>query len=352
MTRQIGADGATGATGVTGAPRTAVAAALAAVAAVVAVAAAPPAAAQGRPDDDGGAVIERAELTVGPSHKPIRAVAIDNLLGDVHVEGHDGDSVTIVAVKQAPDVDALERLRVTLVPDPDGTVRLTTTLGDGRERPRTALGSLRLDLTVRVPRAARVAGRVGSGRLVVKHVDGGAELDAGAGTIVVQNVAGRVLARSVDGDQSFTTVFGDLDVHAVDADLALDTIRGRMLRAQLHSGSIDARRVASRDVRLQTIDGDIRVDAEPGGWAQGKGAIVVSSLRGDVAVTVRATVRLRVRARAGGQVVLAGAVTRGGRDRWVEGQFGQAGRPSQLGTVRLESRFGDVAFSVADPDAP
>ncbi|MBE7454076.1 MAG: hypothetical protein HS111_36090 [Kofleriaceae bacterium] len=179
-------------------------------------------------------MIERAELTVGPSQKPIRAVAIDNLLGDVHVEGHDGDSVTIVAVKQAPDVDALERLRVTLVPDPDGTVRLTTALGDGRERPRTALGSLRLDLTVRVPRAARAAGRVGSGRLVVKHVDGGAELDAGAGTIVVQNVAGRVLARSVDGDQSFTTVFGDLDVHAVDADLALDTIRGRMLRAQLH----------------------------------------------------------------------------------------------------------------------
>ncbi|MBE7454075.1 MAG: hypothetical protein HS111_36085 [Kofleriaceae bacterium] len=79
----------------------------------------------------------------------------------------------------------------------------------------------------------------------------------------------------------------------------------------------------------------------------------MSSLRGDVAVTVRATVRLRVRARAGGQGrAAAGAVTRGGRDRWVEGQFGQAGRPSQLGTVRLESRFGDVAFTVADPDAP
>jgi hypothetical protein len=76
---------------------------------------------------------------------------------------------------------------------------------------------------------------------------------------------------------------------------------------------------------------------------------VVSSLRGDIDVSVRATVRLDVRARAGGEVVLAGAVTRGGSQRWVEGQFGQAGRPSQLGTVKLESRYGDVAFSVVNP---
>jgi DUF4097 and DUF4098 domain-containing protein YvlB len=228
-------------------------------------------------------------------------------------------------------------------------VRLTTTLGDGRERPLAALAGLRIDLTIRVPRAARVEGRVGSGRLEVKNVDGGAELDAGAGTISVTNVAGRVLARSVDGDQQFTTVFGDLDAHAVDADLALDTIRGRKLTAQIHSGSIDARRVASRDVRLYAIDGDIHVDADTGPWDRARGAIVVSSLRGDVDVEVRATVRLAVKARAGGQVVLAGAVTRAGRDRWIEGQFGRAGRPSQLGSVRLESRYGDVAFSVVDP---
>lgn len=302
------------------------------------------------PDDENdGEVVERAELTVGPSRRPIRSVVIDNALGDVKVEGHDSDHVTIVSVKHAPDVETLERLRVTLVPDPDGTVRLTTTLGDGRERPPTSLAGLRIDLTIRVPRSARVDGHVGSGRLEVKHLDGGADLDAGAGTINVENVAGRVLARSVDGDQTFNTVFGDLDAHAIDADLALDTIRGRALTAQIHSGRIDARRVASRDVHLYAIDGDIHVEADTATWGQHRGAIVVSSLRGDVDVTVRATVRLKVRARAGGNVVFAGATTRDGRDRWVEGQFGRAGRPSQLGTVRLESRYGDVAFSVVNP---
>lgn len=307
-----------------------------------------PAAAQAPGHDDESDVVERAELTVGPSRRPIRAVVVDNALGDVRVEGHDGDQVTIISVKHAPDVDTLERLRVTLVPDPDGTVRLTTALGDGRERPPASLAMLRIDLTIRVPRSARVDGRVSSGRLEVKNVDGGAELDAGAGTIHVENVAGRVQARSVDGDQQFQTVFGDLDAHAVDADLELDTIRGRFLTAQIHSGSIEARRVASRDVRLLAIDGDIHVDADTADWRQ-RGSIIVSSLRGDVDVSVRATVRLKVRARAGGDVVLAGAMTRAGNARWIEGQFGAAGRPSQLGTVKLESRYGDVAFSVVNP---
>jgi hypothetical protein len=320
--------------------RRAVAAALA-VAATFAPAAAdqPPA-----PVEHDGEVVERAELTVGPSRRPIRAVVIDNLLGDIKVEGHDGEQVTIISVKHAPDLDSLERLRVTLVPDPDGTVRLTTTLADGRERRPASLGSLRIDLTIRVPRAARVDGRTGSGRLELRNLDGGAELDAGAGAITVDNVSGRVQARSVDGDQRFSTVFGDVEAHAVDADVLLDTIRGRTLNAQIYAGSIDAKGVASREIYLHSIEGDIRIDAT----AQPRSRIVVSSLRGRVDVAVRATSRLAVRARAGGKVVMQGAATIAGRDRWVEGQFGRAGQRSQLGNARFESRFGDVVFSVVE----
>lgn len=296
------------------------------------------------PVEHDGEVVERAEITVGPARKPIRAVVIDNILGDVKVEGHDGDQVTIISVKHAPDLDSLERLRVNLVPDPDGTVRLTTTLADGRERRPAALGSLRIDLTIRVPRAARVDGRTGTGRLEIKNLDGGAELDAGAGDITVDNVAGRVHARSVDGDQRFTTVFGDLDAHAMDAELRLDTIRGRTLNAQIYAGSIDARRVSSREVTLHSIEGDIHVDAT----VQPRGRLVVSSLRGRVDVAVRTSARLAVRARAGGRVVMQGASTTGGRDRWVEGQFGRAGQRSQLGNARFESKYGDVVFSVVE----
>jgi hypothetical protein len=294
------------------------------------------------PAERDGEVVERAEITVAPPRRP-DSVVIENLLGDVKVEGHDGNHITIVSVKHAPDLDTLERLRVTVVPT-DGTVRLTTTLADGRERRPAALGGLRIDLVIRVPRTARVDGRTGSGRLEVKNLDAGADLDAGRGAIAVDNVAGRVLARTVDGDQRFSTVFGDLDAHAIEAQVMIDTIRGRTLNAQIYSGRIDAQRVGSRDVHLYAIDGDIRVDAT----AQPRGTIVVSSLRGKVDVTVRTQNRLNVRARAGGKVTMSGAATAVGRDRWVEGQFGRAGQRSTLGNARIESRYGDVVFSVVE----
>lgn len=287
-------------------------------------------------------VVERAELTVAAGKQPIRAVAIDNPLGDVRIEGHDGASVTIVSVKHAPDADTLGRLRVTLVPDPDGTVRLTSTLADGRERPRAALGTIRIDLIVRVPRAARVEGRVGRGRLEAKDLDAGAELDAGAGAIVVANVAGGVLARSVDGDQHFARVFGDLDAHALDAELDLDTVRGQNLTAQVYRGAIAGRHLASRRIRLTAIHGDITVATE----AQAGGSIVVASSHGAVNVTVHSPGRVRVRARAGGTLTLAGATATA--DRWVEQQYG-AGRAS--GAIQLQSRFGDVSFSLVDDGA-
>jgi hypothetical protein len=303
---------------------------------------APPRAPAAGPADRPGDVVERASLTVAAGKRPIRAVSIDNPLGDVRIEGHDGTSVQIESVKHAPDAATLARLRVTLVPDPDGTVRLTSALGDGRERPPAALGAIRIDLVVRVPRAARVEGRVGRGTLEARNLDGGAELDAGAGAIVVANVAGGVLARSVDGDQHFAQVFGNLDAHAVDAQLDLDTVRGQTLNAQVYRGAIDGRHLASRRMRLTAIHGDITVATE----AQPGGSIVVSSVDGSVNVTVHSPGRVRVKARAGGTLTLAGATPAG--DRWVEQQFG-AGR--SVGAIQLQSRFGDVSFSLIDDAA-
>ncbi len=309
---------------------------------VGALAAIAPAAAEGPVGDADGEVVERAELTVGPARRPIGAVVIDNQLGDVTIEGHDGDGVTIVAVKHAPDVDTLERLRVTLVPDPDGTVRLTTTLASARERRPVALSSLRIDLVIRVPRSARVEGRVGGGKLEVANVDAGAELDAGAGAIAVRNVAGPVRTRSVDGNQRFQDVFGSVDAHAIDGNLALDTVRGQLLAAQVYDGDIEGQHISTRELRLHAIGGDIRVAAS----AQPGGVIVVSSLRGKVDVQIRAVARLTVKARAGGTLRWAGPAPVSGR--WTDGQFGRAGKPGSGGSVRVESRYGDVAFGLIE----
>ena len=297
----------------------------------------------GTESDGDGEVVERAELVIGPSRVPIGAVVVDNLIGDLRIEGHDGDTVSIVAVKHAPDTATLGRLRVTLVPDPDGTVRLSTMLGAATEGAAAALHTVRIDLTIRVPRNARIEGRVGSGRLEVRNTDAGADLDAGAGQIFVRNVAGLVQARSLAGSQRFEEVFGTLDSHALDADVALDTVRGAALTAQVYGGDIDGQRVTSRQVRMSTISGDIRLDAEP----QAGGSMSITSLRGNVDVTLRGAVGASVRARAGGRLTMPDGVpsaTDRPADRWVEAQYGA--RRSRA-SVRIESRFGDLAFSLA-----
>ena len=303
------------------------------------------AAPQGARADDGtdadgdGAVIERATLEVGPALRPIGAVAIDNPYGDVRIEGYDGASVVIDSVKHAPDPTALARLRVAAVRGPDGAVRLTTELTARKDRPAVALASVRVDLVVRVPRAARIAGRVGAGRLSVANVDAGADLDSSTGPIVVRNVAGVVFARSLAGSQRFEEVFGTLDSHAVDGDLAFDGVRGARLSAQAYDGDIAGRRVASREVRVSTIAGAIDVEAE----AQVGGALTLTSLRGSVDLRLRRGGGLTVRARAGGRVTMTGATSTAGPDGWVEAQAG--GRRGRAG-VRVESRFGDVTFSL------
>ena len=290
-------------------------------------------------DGDGdGEVVERAELTVGPSRVPIGAVVVDNQIGDLRIEGHDGDTVSIVAVKHAPDAETLRRLRVTLVPDPDGTVRLSTTLGSRGEGPPVGLHTVRIDLAIRVPRNARIEGRVGSGRLEVRNTDAGADLDAGAGQIFVRNVAGLVQARSLDGSQRFEEVFGSIESHAVDADVAIDTVRGPALTAQVYRGDIDGLRVSSRQIRMSAIEGDIHLDAAP----QAGGSLVVSSLRGNVDVTLRGATGTAVRARAGGRLTLPDGTT-AAADRWIEAQYGP--RRSRA-SVRIESRYGDLAFSL------
>lgn len=310
-----------------------------ALCALALVAAAVPAAADEGDDADGdGAVVEHAQLVIAPGQRPIGAVAIDNPLGDVTIVGYDGDSVSIETVKHAPDARTLERLRVTVVPAPDGAVRLSTALTARADRPPVPLTTVRVDLVVRVPHGAAISGRVADGRLAVSNLDAGAELDAGTGPISVHNVAGVVMARSLAGDQRFEEVFGPLDSHAIDGDLAFDTVRGARLRAQAYAGNIDGRRIASREVVVSTIEGDVQLEAAP----PTGGRLSVASVRGAVAVRLAPDARARVRLKAGGRLrTLGGGAV--GADGWTE--LGLGAR-RQAASVQVSSRFGDVSFGL------
>ena len=67
-------------------------------------------------------------------------------------EGVDGRGRTLFDVL-AFDDEALERLRISLVPNSDGSVRLTTTADRDKESKPLRRGAVRIDLKVRAPRA-------------------------------------------------------------------------------------------------------------------------------------------------------------------------------------------------------
>src|SRR5262245_16756062 len=227
-------------------------------------------------------VNEKSRVEVQPPGKAYKQITIDNALGNVRIEGHDGPGIIIETNKRAPDEDTLERLRVSLVPDPSGAVRISTHADPSPESKTAPKSAVSIDVVIRAPRSARVEATVGSGKLEVRNMDAGGELDSASGAISVENVQGELYTHSVSGRMMITKAFGPVDAATVSSDVDLDSISGQKLVASANDGKIAGRRVRSRDVELTTMNGKIVLEAE----ALARGRIVVSSMRGDVEVKV------------------------------------------------------------------
>ena len=288
-------------------------------------------------------VQERSRLTIEPAGQAITRLSIENPLGDVRVEGYDGTAIQIETHKVAPDEDALDRLHISLIPNPDGTVAIKTTADGGREHQPVARAAVRIDLVIRAPRDARVEALVGSGTLEVANMDAGGDLDTGSGPISVRNVQGEVLTHSVSGLTRLVQVFGSVDAQTLSSDLDLDTIGGDRLIASVHHGRIDGRRVRARDVELTTTDGRIMLEAE----AALRGHLVVSSFRGDVDVQLRRHGAVTVRAR--GTKVDLGAQSRTQSNGWVEAAIRTGdGALIETALVELRAMRGNVRFAIIE----
>lgn len=289
-------------------------------------------------------VSERARLTIEPAGHPIKRLSIDNPLGDVRISGYDGTALQIETHKVAPDDEALDRLHISLVPNPDGTVTIKTTADGGREHPPVARSAVRIDLVIRAPREARIEAAVTSGVLELSNMDAGGDLDTASGPISVRNVQGEVLTHSVSGATRLVQVFGSVDAQTLSSDVDLESIGGDRLIASVHRGRIDGRRVRARDVELTATEGRIVLEAE----AALRGHLIVSAYRGDVDVQLRRHGAVVVRA-LGSKVDLGGPM-RSLPDGWVETALGAVGRTARPETALIEIRapHGNVAFAIIE----
>jgi len=283
-------------------------------------------------------VVEKSRVEVKPAGKPFKQLQIDNPLGNVRIEGQDGPGIMIETHKSAPDEETLDRLRVSLVPDPDGTVRIVTAAdpsNEGRPQPKSAVA---VDIIIHAPRDAHIDASVGAGKLEVVNMDGGGELDSASGAITVKNISGDLYTHSLSGHMTLTQVFGPLDAATVSSDLELDTIGGDRLVASANQGKIAGRRVRARDVELTTMSGNISLEGE----STLRGHIVVSSLHGDVDVRLRRHGALVIKAR-GTKVDLGSVANQILSNGWTQSTYGQGQDPA---IVELHSQRGTVRFAI------
>jgi hypothetical protein len=282
-------------------------------------------------------IIERSRVDVQPAGKQgFKELQIENALGNVRIEGHDGSSIMIETHKHAPDEETLDRLRVSLVPNPDGTVRITTAADPSREARTAGRSTVSIDLVFRAPRDARIDATVGSGKLEVLNMNGGGELDSASGAITVLNMSGELLTHSVSGPMSITQAFGSVDAATVSSNVELDSISGQKLFASANQGKIAGRRVRAREVELTTTHGNITLEGE----TSLRGRVVVSSLRGDVDVKLRRQGPMIVRGR--GTKVDLGSTAKLEADGWMQAAVGTT---KEAALVELRSQHGMVRFA-------
>lgn len=240
-------------------------------------------------------LVERDVVELSPvKGEKIEKVEIDNRLGDVRIEGHDREAISIIAVKRAPDGETLERLKVSLIPDPSGPVSISTALLAGKEARPIPAGSVRIDLVVMAPRSAAVQARVWKGRIAVKGLDAGAELTAVDGDIDVEQVSGAISTESNHGRHSFAQVFGAIDAHATEGDLDLDVVRGERLAAVVHEGKVSGRKVRVKDISIRVTRGDVDISGE----AIAGGRYQIASYWGNVQLRLGRRVPMHIRAQA------------------------------------------------------
>jgi DUF4097 and DUF4098 domain-containing protein YvlB len=285
---------------------------------------------------------ERSTVEVEPSRGPIGAVVIDNRYGDVRVEGHDGDTVVIHAYKRAPDDAALERLKVSLVADPRGGLRIGTRLAEGREGARLAAGSIRIDLVVQAPRDAAVSAKLFKGAVQVTGMENGADLETEEGDIEVRHASGRIETDAARGHQQFTEVVGDLQARGQFGDVDLDRVRGKRLETMLHQGKVTGRRITSRNLTIWVTRGDIRIE----GIVLAGGTWRLMTRTGNIEVKLAQGTPLSLRARArNGEVSLPSALRAARRDDrgWTLASSQQRARTQAM--LELAANIGNIAVS-------
>jgi DUF4097 and DUF4098 domain-containing protein YvlB len=184
-------------------------------------------------------------------------VDLSLISGRIRVTGWDRQDMKILA-----SIDqGLLRLdangsRVTLTVDEAGDSR--------RHRGRHDVGDARYDISV--PRGSRLILEAVSGDIMATGSQGEIEATSVSGDVDVANGVREVSVESVSGLAHAAQINGNLRAESVSGDVRVETVTGNV-EASSVSGTIRLIGVQSKDVRTETVSGDVVYTGsiEPGG---------------------------------------------------------------------------------------
>jgi DUF4097 and DUF4098 domain-containing protein YvlB len=269
--------------------------------------AAPAIATDGRPVDERRPLKADAELRVS------------NVAGEVQVEAWDRNELHLTG-ELAPEVEQL------VIEGGESSLRIEVKL------PRNTRRSAHAQLRLKVPAGVSLRVETVSADIGVRGVRGPVDVEAVSGDVHLDVASAKVEARSVSGDLTLVAPAGEARVASVSGDVTVRGARGE-LRGESVSGDIRVQAGALRRLELETVSGDVEVDAELAAEAE----VALESLSGSVTLTLpkAPTGRLLMKSFSGDiESAWSPGPARGAREYRSDGD----GR----GRIRLTSHSGDV----------
>jgi len=229
----------------------------------------------GRPEHDLDQQVLNAAVAANGS------IEIQNPRGDVSITAGDGPSVQVQAHEVAyADSDSAARKIF------DAEAAHVTVSGNAVLVKSESNDSGRINLTVTVPKSARVTVDSGHGDVIAAGLGSGLNLTASHGDVHLNSIAGSVQIHFPSGHHDFSAhqVDGDLTTDGDINDLTLSEIKGKISQNGEILGDVHIENVGG-SIHLHTTITDLQVAALPGDLTLNSDDLRVSEAKGQVRVT-------------------------------------------------------------------
>lgn len=284
---------------------------------------------------------ELEELTGGARVKedfhynyPLKAggrLAVETLNGSITVTGWDREEVDITGTRYASSKEALEALKIDIVPTAEA-VRIRTLRPSGRR------GSMGASYTIRTPQRTMIERAASS--------NGSIEIEAIQGNARLETSNGRIRAARLEGDIEATTSNGEIELIGCSGAAILKTSNGRIqvdglrgpLQATTSNARIEARLLeasGSSPVKLRTSNGRIELTLEKPPATD----VVLTTSNGSIMLRAPASLAAKVKASTSNGEISSGFDVQGG-ERAKTRLTGTIGGGGPL--LELETSNGDI----------